>query len=57
MADAGVVIQSVFEALGEDEDLENVGDALRVLYEEAGVWDGEKIVAAIRRGLDEAEDD
>jgi hypothetical protein len=54
VADADTVIQSVFEALGKDKDCGNAVDALRALYE-AGGWDGEKIVAAIRRGLDEAE--
>lgn len=54
MADADAVIQSVFETLEKDENCGNAVDALHALYE-AGGWGSEKIVAAIREGLDEAE--
>lgn len=56
MADADSVMQSVFEALEKNEHCEDAVDALRALYE-AGGWGSEKIVAAIRGGLDEAEGD
>jgi hypothetical protein len=56
VADADTVIQGVFEALEKGEDCGNAANPLRALYE-AGGWGGEKIVAAVRRGLDEAKDD
>jgi hypothetical protein len=54
--DADAVIQSVFEALDKDEHCGNTVDALRALYE-ADRWRSETIVAAIRKGLDEAKGD
>jgi hypothetical protein len=56
VADADAVIQSVFEALEKDEHCASAVDALHALYEGDG-WGSEKIVAAVREGLDEAEGD
>lgn len=56
MTGADIVIQSVFEALKKDDGCEKTVDALSALHE-AGRWEGQKIVVAIRGALDEAEGD